>query len=145
MTNDTNVRAGKGQSGQNGHLNTPRTPMTRDQKKRAKLIAGTVGGPALLLIGIILHAVTSGTVSACNGTLGQFGQALDQQAAEKCATANTVSSVGTWLIWLGIIIAIGGVAGLYFMAKEAQKAAAQKAAAQKASAPKVSAAPRDAS
>jgi len=106
--------------------------MTRDQKKRAKLIAACVGGPVLLLIGIICKAVTSGTVAACNSTLGQFGQALDSQAQAKCAEANTVSGLGTWLIVLGVVFLGAGLAGLYFTGQEnARKAEAARAAAAK--------------
>ena len=128
------------QPGEYGHLNspkvtlprpagyTPHAPMTKTQKKRAKLLAASLGGPVMFLLGLILTGVTSGTVSVCNSTLGQFGQALDQQAAAKCATANTVSSVDTWMIWLGLLITVGGAAGLYFTAQEAKRAAAAAAA-----------------
>lgn len=104
--------------------------MTRAQKKRAKLVAGAVAGPVLLLIGIILHAVTASQAATCNSTLGQIAQGLGYQQ-QNCATANMVSSIGVWLIWGGVLIAIGGAGGLFFLAREKQAAEAKAAAAKR--------------
>jgi hypothetical protein len=46
---------------------TPRQPMTRVQKNRAMLFAAVVGGPVLLLIGIL--AIAGGTYYVSNGII----------------------------------------------------------------------------
>jgi hypothetical protein len=45
---------------------TPRQPMTRAQKNRAKLFAAVIGGPVLLLTGILTIADGTGLAALAN-------------------------------------------------------------------------------
>ena len=45
---------------------TPRQPMTRARKNRAKLIAAVIGGPVLLVIGILAIAGGTGLAALAN-------------------------------------------------------------------------------
>ena len=56
---------------------TPRQPRTPYQRRRAKLVATVVGGPVLLLIGILAIA----------GDIGLAALATEKRAANEQATA----------------------------------------------------------
>ena len=61
---------------------TPRQLMTPYQRKRAKLVAAVIGGPVLLLIGIL--AIASGT--------GLAALANEKRAADEKAPAASTSA-----------------------------------------------------
>jgi hypothetical protein len=61
---------------------TPRQPMTRAQENRAKLVAALVGGPVLLLIGIL----------AIVGGIGQAALANEKRVADEQAAAASKSA-----------------------------------------------------
>ncbi len=63
---------------------TPRQPMTRAQKNRAKLVAALVGGPVLLLIGILSIAGGTGLAALANEK-----RAADEQAAAASKSADS--------------------------------------------------------
>ncbi len=63
---------------------TPGQPMTRAQKNRAKLFAAVVGGPVLLLIGIL--AITGGIGLAA---LANEKRVADEQAAAASKSADS--------------------------------------------------------
>lgn len=62
---------------------TPRQPMTRAQRNRAKLFV-LVGGPVLLLVGILAIADDTGLASLANEK-----RAADEQAAAASASAGS--------------------------------------------------------
>ena len=61
---------------------TPRQSMTRAQKNRARLVAAPVGGPVLLLIGILAIA----------GGIGLADLATEKRAADEQAAAASKSA-----------------------------------------------------
>lgn len=63
---------------------TPGQPWTRTQKNRAKLVAAVIGGPVLLLIGIL--AIAGGTGLAA---LANEKPAADEQAAAASKSAGS--------------------------------------------------------
>ncbi len=63
---------------------TPRQPMTRAQENRAKLVAALVGGPVLLLIGIL--AIAGGTGLAA---LANEKRVADEKAAAASKSADS--------------------------------------------------------
>jgi hypothetical protein len=63
---------------------TPRQPVTRAQKNRAKLVAAVIGGPVLLLIGIL--AIAGGTGLAA---LANEKRIADEQAAAASTSADS--------------------------------------------------------
>ena len=61
---------------------TPRQPWTPYQRKQAKLVAAVIGGPVLLLIGIL--AIAGGT--------GLAALASEKRAADEMAAAASTSA-----------------------------------------------------
>ena len=61
---------------------TPRQPWTPYQRKQAKLVAAVIGGPALLLIGILAIA----------GGIGLAALASEKRAADEMAAAASTSA-----------------------------------------------------
>jgi hypothetical protein len=61
---------------------TPRQPMTRAQKNRAKLVATVIADPVLLLIGILATA----------GGIGLVARANEKRAADEHAAAASKSA-----------------------------------------------------
>jgi hypothetical protein len=70
----------------------------------------------LLLIGaLVAKQAQAHTLAECSTGLGQFGQILNPNAANKCNTAQGLSSMATVAIWIGVIvlaIAAGGLVAL---------------------------------
>ena len=81
------------------------------------LSAGGGLGAGLLLLGgglVVKHAQAH-TLAECSTGLGQIGQILNSNAANKCSTAQGLSSMATVAIWIGVIvlaIAVGGLVAL---------------------------------
>jgi hypothetical protein len=63
---------------------TPRQPWTTYQRKQAKLVAALVGGPVLLLIGILALADGIGLAALANEK-----RAADEQAATASKSADS--------------------------------------------------------
>lgn len=63
---------------------TPRQPMTRAQKNWAKLFAAVIGGPVLLLIGILAIADGIGLAALANEK-----RVADEQAAAASKSADS--------------------------------------------------------
>ena len=63
---------------------TPRQPMTRAQKNRAKLVATVIADPVLLLIGILAIAGGIGLAALANEK-----RAADEQAAAASTSADS--------------------------------------------------------
>jgi hypothetical protein len=63
---------------------TPRQPVTRAQKNRARLVAAVIGGPVLLLIGILAIACGIGLTALANEK-----RAADEQAAAASTSADS--------------------------------------------------------
>ena len=63
---------------------TPRQPMTRAQKNQAKLVAALIGGPVLLLIGILAIAGGIGLAALANEK-----RVADEQAAAASKSADS--------------------------------------------------------
>ena len=63
---------------------TPRQPWTPYQRKQAKLVAAVIGGPVLLLIGIL--AIAGGTGLAA---LANEKRIADEQAAAASTSADS--------------------------------------------------------
>jgi hypothetical protein len=61
---------------------TPRQPWTPYQRRQAKLIAAVIGGPVLLLIGILAIA----------GGIGLAALASEKRAADEMAAAASTSA-----------------------------------------------------
>ena len=61
---------------------TPRQPWTPYQRKQAKLVAAVIGGPVLLLIGILAIA----------GGIGLAALASEKRAADEMAAAASTSA-----------------------------------------------------
>ena len=63
---------------------TPRQPMTRAQKNRAKLVAAVIGGPVLLLIGCLVIAGGTGLAALANEK-----RVADEKAAAASKSADS--------------------------------------------------------
>jgi hypothetical protein len=61
---------------------TPRQPWTPYQRKQAKIVAAVIGGPVLLLIGILAIA----------GGIGLAALASEKRAADEMAAAASTSA-----------------------------------------------------
>jgi hypothetical protein len=77
---------------------------------------GGFGAGLLLLIGgLVVRQAQAHTLAECSTGLGQFGQVLNPNAANKCNTAQGLSNMATVAIWIGVIvlaIAAGGFVAL---------------------------------
>jgi len=83
--------------------------------RRGILAAGAGGfGAGLLLVagGLIVRHTQANMLAKCSSGVGQFGQALNANAARQCASAQHLSSMATWATWVGgilLVIAAGSL------------------------------------
>jgi hypothetical protein len=83
---------------------------------------GGFGAGLLLLVGglIVQHSQAS-MLAACSSGVGQFGRALNANAARQCASAQDLSSMATGAIWVGAILLLVAVAGFTFFLVSSKK------------------------
>jgi hypothetical protein len=83
---------------------------------------GGFGAGLLLLVGglIVQHSQAS-MVAACSSGIGQFGQALNANAARQCASAQDLSGMATGVIWVGAILLVVAVGTLIFFLASSRK------------------------
>jgi hypothetical protein len=76
---------------------------------------GLSAGLLLLIGGLVVKQAQAHTLAECSTGLGQFGQVLNPNAANKCNTAQGLSDMATVAIWIGVVvlaIAVGGLVAL---------------------------------
>jgi len=74
------------------------------------LTAMTVVFGVLAALGLFLSLLIGHDASTCNSGIGEFAQALDQQAASQCSTVNTAHAA------LEVVTVVLGVACIGFLA-----------------------------
>ncbi len=74
--------------------------------------AGFGAGLLLLIGGLVVKHAQAHMLAECSTGLGQFGQVIDPNAANKCSTAQALSSMATAAIWIGAIVLAIAVGGL---------------------------------
>ena len=83
---------------------------------------GGFGAGLLLLVGglIVQHSQAS-MMAACSSGIGQFGQALNANAARQCASAQDLSGMATGAIWAGAILLVVAAGTLIFFLASSRK------------------------
>jgi zinc-ribbon domain len=83
---------------------------------------GGFGAGLLLLVGglTVQHSQAS-MVAACSSGLGQFGQALNANAARQCVSAQDLSGMATGAMWVGAILLVVAVGTLIFFLASSRK------------------------
>src|SRR5437762_13002768 len=82
------------------------------RRKKTGVIA-VVAGAVLLVAGLLDHAFAAPKAALCQSGLGQFVQDLDGTVARDCGLVTTLEAATGWLLILGILTVVFGVAVFY--------------------------------
>ena len=79
-------------------------------RRKTTGVAALVIGAILVIAGFVDHAVISSKNALCQSPLGQIGSAIDNTVAHDCGLVTALESAIPWLIGLGILGLILGIA-----------------------------------
>jgi hypothetical protein len=82
---------------------------------------GFAAGLLLLVGGLTVQHSQASMVTACSSGIGQFGQALNANAARQCASAQDLSGMATGAIWIGAILLLVAVGTFVFFLASSRK------------------------
>jgi len=82
---------------------------------------GLAAGLLLLAGGLIVQHSQVSMVAACSSGIGQFGQALNANAARQCASAQDLSGMAAGAIWVGAILLVVAVGTVIFFLASSRK------------------------
>jgi hypothetical protein len=82
---------------------------------------GFAAGLLLLVGGLTVQHSQASMVTACSSGIGQFGQALNANAARRCASAQDLSGMATGAIWIGAILLLVAVGTFVFFLASSRK------------------------
>jgi hypothetical protein len=108
-------------------------------RKQLTGVIALVAGVVLLAGGIVDHLLAAPKAALCDSGLGQLGQAFDTTVAHDCGLVTALESAVGWLIVVGILAALLGIAVLFSSRQAQRPAAAPIPAAAQPSAPQPSA------
>jgi hypothetical protein len=108
MTPSTNAGSGSGVTGAHTQANENKVLAGFTVLVLAALAAGV----ALLITGLAMHSHNQALTATCHSGLGEFGQAVDSQAASMCSHATLMSDLGIGLVIAGVVVGLWGIRNL---------------------------------
>jgi uncharacterized membrane protein HdeD (DUF308 family) len=81
-------------------------------RKQLTGVIALVAGVVLLAGGIVDHVLAAPKAALCDSGIGQVGQALDNTVAHDCGLVTALESAVGWLIVVGVLALLLGIAVL---------------------------------
>jgi hypothetical protein len=92
----------------------------RRERTSGRVALSFVGGLALLIVGLALHAHYGPLNALCASPVGAIGQAVVPNGQTQCGLANTWLTLGDLMAWVGGFVMVGAAFGAYTLRNRTQ-------------------------